>query len=50
MTHLVLREGRLWGKKDITIPLDQIERIEEDMVRLKLDEAAVGRLPSVKAR
>ena len=25
VTHLVLREGHLWGKKDVTIPLDQID-------------------------
>ena len=50
ITHLVLREGHLWGKKDVTIPLDQIDRIEEDVVYLKLDKAAVGRLPSVRAR
>jgi sporulation protein YlmC with PRC-barrel domain len=50
VTHLVLREGHLWGKKDVTIPLDQIDRIEEDVVYLKLDKAAVERLPSVRAR
>jgi sporulation protein YlmC with PRC-barrel domain len=50
VTHLVLREGHLWGKKDVTIPLDQIDRIEHDVVYLKLDKAAVERLPSVRAR
>jgi sporulation protein YlmC with PRC-barrel domain len=50
VTHLVLREGHLWGKKDVTIPLDQIDRIEEDVIYLKLDKAAVERLPSVRAR
>jgi sporulation protein YlmC with PRC-barrel domain len=50
VTHLVLREGHLWGKKDVTIPLDQIERIEEDVIFLKLDKADVERLPSVRAR
>ena len=23
VTHLVLHEGHLWGKKDVTIPLDR---------------------------
>ena len=32
ITHLVLREGHLWGQKDVTIPVSQIERIEEDTV------------------
>jgi len=50
VTHLVLREGHLWGKKEVTIPLDQIDRIDEDVIYLKLDKAAVERLPSVRAR
>jgi sporulation protein YlmC with PRC-barrel domain len=50
VTHLVLREGHLWGKKDVTIPLDQIDRIEEDVIYLKLDKVAVEKLPSVRAR
>ena len=50
VTHLVLREGHLWGKKDISIPLDQIDRIEEDVIYLKLEKAAVERLPSARAR
>ena len=50
VTHLVLHEGHLWGKKDVTIPLDQIERIEEDRIYLKLDKAAVERLPSARAQ
>ena len=49
-THLVLREGHLWGKKDVTIPVDQIDRIEADVIYLKLDKAAVEHLPSVRAR
>jgi uncharacterized protein YrrD len=49
ITHLVLREGHLWGKKDVTIPVDQIASIEAEAVHLKLDKAAVERLPSVRA-
>lgn len=47
ITHLVLREGHLWGARDITIPVMQIERIDDDAVRLKLDKAQVGALPSL---
>jgi sporulation protein YlmC with PRC-barrel domain len=47
ITHLVLRKGHLWGKRDVTIPLDQIERVEDDVVYLKLNKEAVGGLPSV---
>lgn len=46
LTHLVLREGHLWGQKDVMIPVDDIERIEEDNVYLKLDKRSVGALPT----
>jgi sporulation protein YlmC with PRC-barrel domain len=50
ITHLVLREGHLWGQKDVTIPISEIERIEEDTVHLKLDKASVEALPSIPVR
>jgi sporulation protein YlmC with PRC-barrel domain len=50
ISHLVLREGHLWGQKDVTIPLSVIERIEEDTVFLKLDRASIERLPGIPVR
>ncbi len=50
ITHLILREGHLWGQKDVTIPVSEIERIEEDTVYLTLDKAAVEALPSIPVR
>jgi sporulation protein YlmC with PRC-barrel domain len=47
ITHLVLREGHLWGQKDVTIPVSEIERIEQDTVFLKLDKEDIARLPTV---
>ena len=47
ITHLVLREGLPWGKKSITIPLSDIERIEENTVYLKLDKNSVRALTSI---
>ncbi len=49
ISHLVLRKGHFWGKRDVTIPVDQIDRVKEDVVYLKLDKAAAGQLPSVPA-
>lgn len=49
ITHLVLRKGHLWGARDVTIPVDQIDRIDDDAVRLKLSREAIGRLPSIRA-
>jgi sporulation protein YlmC with PRC-barrel domain len=50
ITHLVVREGRLWGQKDVTIPISEIERAGEDTVYLKLDKHAIESLPAVPVR
>jgi hypothetical protein len=47
ITHLVLREGHLWGKKDVTIPVSEIDRITDDAVYLKLDKKVIATLPTV---
>jgi hypothetical protein len=47
ITHLVLREGHLWNKRDATIPLSAIDHLADDHVYLKLDKQAVAALPSV---
>ncbi|MEJ2749429.1 MAG: PRC-barrel domain-containing protein [Anaerolineae bacterium] len=46
LTHLVLREGHLWGQKDVMIPVDEIETIEENNIYLKLDKQSVEALPT----
>ena len=50
ITHLILRRGHLWGKKDITISVKDIDRIEEYIVYLKLDKDEVKALPTVAVR
>jgi sporulation protein YlmC with PRC-barrel domain len=47
ITHLVLREGLPWDKKHVTIPISDIERIEENTVYLKLDKNSVKALPAI---
>jgi sporulation protein YlmC with PRC-barrel domain len=47
ISHLVLREGLPWDKKYITIPVTDIERIEENTVYLKLDKKSVKSLPTI---
>ncbi len=50
ITHLVLREGHLWGQKDISIPVSQIDRIDQDIVYLKLSKKEVEALPEIPIR
>jgi len=46
MTHLVMREGHLWGKKDIIIPLSALGDIRDNTIFLKLDKRQVESLPT----
>lgn len=50
ITHVVLRQGHLWGKREVTVPLSAIASIHEDVVYLNLDKAAVERLPHVSVK
>jgi sporulation protein YlmC with PRC-barrel domain len=50
ISHLVLREGHLWGQREITIPLAYIERTEENLVHLNVDKATLTKLPTIQVR
>ena len=47
ITHLILREGHLWGQKEVTLPISGVERIDDDAIRLSLDKAAIAALPAI---
>ncbi len=46
ITHLVMREGHLWGKKDVIIPISAMVDSREDTVLLKLDKSQIESLPT----
>jgi sporulation protein YlmC with PRC-barrel domain len=46
ITHLVMREGHLWGQKDVIIPLSAMGDTREDTVFLKLDKHQIESLPT----
>ncbi len=50
ITHLVLRKGLPWDKMQVTIPISQIDRIEANVVHLKLDRQSVEALPAIPVR
>jgi sporulation protein YlmC with PRC-barrel domain len=50
ITHLLLREGHLWGKKDVAIPVSDIKYSDGESVYIKLDKAAVKGLPAVPVK
>ena len=46
ITHLVMREGHLWGQKDVIIPLSAMGERRADSVFLKLDKSQIESLPT----
>jgi uncharacterized protein YrrD len=50
ISHLVLREGHLWGQKLVTIPVSEINRIETDDVHLKLSKLEIEKLPVIPVK
>jgi uncharacterized membrane protein len=47
ITHFVLQEGHLWGKKEVTLPLSAIDLVQGNTVYLKLDKQAIAQLPAI---
>ena len=50
ITSFLLRKGHLWGTKEITIPVGDVDFVDGSTVYLKLDKAAVNALPAVKVQ
>jgi len=50
ITHVVMREGHLWGQKEIAIPVSAIDRIKADTVYLKLSKDEVEALSALPVR
>lgn len=50
ITHIVLMEGHLWGRKEVAVPISLIEDVEEDLVRLRVDKSFVDGLPPVQVK
>jgi sporulation protein YlmC with PRC-barrel domain len=46
VTHVLLQEGHLWGRKEVAIPMSAVIRVDEG-IRLNLTKEQVGELPPV---
>ena len=46
ITHLVMREGHLWGQKDVIIPVSAMGETRDDTVFLTLDKHQIESLPT----
>ena len=47
ISHFLLMKGHMWGKKEVAIPVTDIERGEEEVIFLKIDKARIEQLPSL---
>ena len=48
ITHFVLERGHLWGRRDVTIPIGAVAKVESDTVTLRISKDEVGDLPTVR--
>ena len=44
VTHVLLQEGHLWGRKEVAIPASAVTRVDEG-IRLNLTKQQVEDLP-----
>lgn len=50
ITHLVLREGHVWGNKDVLLPISIVSLVTGDTVYLALDKATIATMLGLPAR
>jgi sporulation protein YlmC with PRC-barrel domain len=47
VTHVLLKEGHLFGRKEVSIPISAVAHVDEDGIRLSLAKHDVEELPAV---
>jgi hypothetical protein len=50
ITHLVMREGHLWGQKDVIIPVSELGENRLDTIFLKLNKQQIEALPTFRLK
>lgn len=50
VTNLILREGHIFGQKDVFIPITEIETIQESGLFLRLNKRNIEKLPAIPIR
>jgi hypothetical protein len=48
ITHLILQNGHLRSRRDMTIPITEIDRIAQDTAYLRMNSERVGELPQLR--
>jgi sporulation protein YlmC with PRC-barrel domain len=47
VTHVLLQEGHLWGRKEVAIPISAVSGVDEDGIKLSITKREVQDLPAV---
>ena len=47
ITHVLLQEGHLWGRKEVAIPIGSLEKIDADGIHVRLSKSEIGDLPEL---
>jgi sporulation protein YlmC with PRC-barrel domain len=50
ISHFVLERGHLWKRREVTVPISAVEKVETDSVTLNLTKRELGKLPPMKVR
>jgi sporulation protein YlmC with PRC-barrel domain len=46
ITHFVLERGHLWGRREVTVPIGAVTKVESDTVTVALSTDEIGALPA----
>jgi sporulation protein YlmC with PRC-barrel domain len=47
VTHVLLQEGHLWGRKEVAIPISAVSSVDDDGIKLSIAKHQVQDLPPV---
>lgn len=47
ITHVLLQEGHFWGKKEVAIPIDSLEKIDAGGIHVRLSKHEIEDLPAL---
>lgn len=47
MTHVLLQEGHLWGRKEVAIPIKAVTEVGDEGIKLSIAKRDVEDLPPV---
>jgi len=50
ITHLIMRSGHPWGKKDVAIPISMVKNVEVNTVYLKADRETIASMLAIPVR